>query len=62
MQVPYAGAGDEGVRSHTEVHDKLHDLEDGDVFLPPNLDSSSALEVVPVHDNVHGEIEGNDNP
>jgi hypothetical protein len=45
-----------------QVDDELGDLQDGDVFLPPNADATGGLEVVPVHDDVDGEVEGDDNP
>ena len=37
-------------------------MQDGDVFLPPDADATGGLEVVPVHDDVDGEVEGDDNP
>lgn len=40
----------------------MDDLEASDPFLPPNADSAGALEVVPVHHNVDGEVESNRNP
>ena len=46
----------------TQVDDELHDLEDGDVLLPPDADAAGALEVVPVHDYVHGEVEVDNYP
>ena len=45
-----------------QVDDELGDLEDGDVLLPPNANATGGLEVVPVHDNVDGQVEGDDNP
>lgn len=47
---------------HTKVEDELSDLANGDVLLPPDADSSRALEVVPVHDNVDSQVQGNDGP
>ena len=44
------GAGEVGVGcevDENEVDDELNDLEHGDVFLPPDSNSSSGLEVVP---------------
>jgi hypothetical protein len=40
----------------------LGDLANGDVLLPPDADASRALEVVPVHDNVDSQVEGDDGP
>jgi len=42
---------------HTEVNHELENLETSDPFLPPNADSTRALEVVPVHDNMDHEVE-----
>ena len=47
---------------HTEVKNELSDLSDGDVLLPPDADASRTLEVVPVHDNVDSQVEGDDGP
>lgn len=47
---------------HTEVDDELSDLQACDVLLPPDLDATSALEVVPVHDDMDRQVEGNDGP
>ena len=44
-----------GVRSEIDeeqIDDELHDLQHRDVFFPPDLDSSSRLEVIPIHHNV----------
>lgn len=46
----------------TEIENELSNLETSDPLLPPNLDSTSRLEVVPVHDNVHHQVEGDWNP
>jgi hypothetical protein len=50
------------MRRHTEVENELGDLANGDVLLPPNADASRALEVVPVHDDVDSQVEGDDGP
>lgn len=47
---------------HTEIKHKLHNLHDGDVLLPPDLDAPRALEVVPVHDDVDAEVQRNGDP
>lgn len=46
----------------TKVDDELDDLESRDPLLPPNADSAGALEVVPVHDNMHGQVERDRHP
>jgi hypothetical protein len=46
----------------TEVNDELSDLKTGDPLLPPDADTTGRLEVVPVHDNVNHQVEGNGNP
>ena len=51
-----------GEVDEAEVDDELGDLEDGDVLLPPDADATRGLEVVPVHDDVNGEVEGDDDP
>ena len=48
--------------SLTESNHELHDLQTSDPFLPPDSDSPRTLEVIPVHDNVHEQIEGDDRP
>jgi hypothetical protein len=51
--------GEVGIRGEVDeaqVDDELSDLEDGDVLLPPDADSTRGLEVVPVHDDVDGEV------
>lgn len=40
----------------------MNDLEDGDVLLPPDTDTASTLEVIPVHEDMHGEVESDGNP
>ena len=51
-----------GKVDEAKVDDELDDLEYGDVFLPPDADAARGLEVVPVHDDVNGEIEGYGHP
>lgn len=46
----------------TEVNDKLDDLQAGDPLLPPNPDAAGTLEVVPVHDHVHHQVQRDDDP
>lgn len=40
----------------------MTNLHDGDVLLPPDPDAARALKVVPVHDYVDSEVQGDDNP
>jgi hypothetical protein len=40
----------------------LDDLETSNPLLPPDSDATCALEVVPVHDNVHSQVEDNGDP
>lgn len=37
----------------TKINDELKDLQTGNPFFPPNADAAGALEVVPVHNNMH---------
>lgn len=46
----------------TKIDDELDDLETSNPLLPPDADTTSTLEVVPVHDNVHGQVKGDGNP
>jgi hypothetical protein len=46
----------------TKVDDKLNDLETSNPFLPPNANAPCALEVIPVHNDMYHEVEGNRNP
>ena len=46
----------------TEINDELDDLETSDPLLPPDADAARALEVVPVHDHVNRQVQGNDGP
>lgn len=45
-----------------QVYEELNDLEPGDPFLPPDTDTSCAKEVVPVHDDMHSQVQGDWNP
>ena len=51
-----------GGGEYTKIKDKLGDLHDGDVLLPPDADATRGLEVVPVHDDVHHQVENNGDP
>jgi len=46
----------------TKIEDELHDLANCDVLLPPNADAARALEVVPIHDDVNSQVQGDDWP
>jgi hypothetical protein len=59
------GRGEVGVRGEVdeaEINDELDDLEAGNPLLPPNTDTTGALEVVPVHNNVNEEVQDNRDP
>ena len=51
-----------GEVDEAQVDDELDDLQHGDVFFPPDADAAGGLEVVPVHDDVDGEVEADDDP
>ena len=40
----------------------MEDLKHGDVFLPPDPDTTSSLKVVPVHNDMYSQIECDWNP
>ena len=46
----------------TQINNELQNLQHGNVLLPPDADTTGALEVVPVHDNVHEQVDGDGNP
>lgn len=46
----------------SEIEHELRDLHNGDVLFPPDADAPCGLEVVPVHDDVDGEIEDDGDP
>lgn len=59
------GRGEVRVRGkvdEAEVNDELDNLEPGNPLLPPDANTAGALEVVPVHDDVHCQVESNGNP
>jgi len=51
-----------GEVNEAKADNELGDLEAGDPLLPPNLDATSALEIVPVHHDVHEEVESDRDP
>lgn len=50
------------VGGHTKVNDELCDLESGDPFFPPDADASRSLEVIPVHNDMYSQIQGDRYP
>lgn len=40
----------------TEINDELDNLEGGNPLLPPDTYTTRTLKVVPVHDNVNGQV------
>lgn len=40
----------------------MDDLQTGDPLLPPDTDTAGALEVVPVHDDVDEQVDGDHHP
>jgi hypothetical protein len=50
------------VEERTKIDDKLDDLQTGDPLLPPDPDTTGTLEVVPVHDDVDEEVDGDGHP
>lgn len=46
----------------TDVNDELENLQHSDVLLPPNAHTAGTLEVVPVHDNVNQQVDGDGHP
>ena len=47
---------------HTQIDHELHNLHDRDPLLPPDLDASRRLEVVPVHDDMDRQVERDRHP
>ena len=45
-----------------KVNNKLGDLKTSNPFFPPDANAPRALKVVPIHNNVNQEVEGNGNP
>lgn len=46
----------------TKIKNELQDLETRNPFLPPNADTTSTLEIVPVHQNMNEKVQANHNP
>ena len=52
--------GDTGVSGRiTQINNELDNLEAGNPLFPPDSDAASALEIVPVHDNMDKKIQCN---
>lgn len=49
-------------RQLTKVDNELNDLQTSDPLLPPAADTTGALEVVPVHEHVHHQVQRDDDP
>ena len=62
MQVGGAEVGIGSEINEAEVNDELGDLKPGDPLFPPDLDTTSGLKVVPVHDDVNREVKSDWNP
>jgi len=59
------GRGEVSVRSEVdeaEVNNKLDDLKTRDPLLPPNTDTTSGLEIVPIHDHMDHEVKRDRDP
>lgn len=57
--------GIEGISTEVDepdVDDELDDLESGNPLLPPDSDTAGGQEVVPVHEHVDGQVQGDDDP
>lgn len=61
-EVSESEVGVRGEVDEAKVDDKLDDLHDSDVLLPPDADATCGLEVVPVHDDVDGQVQGDGDP
>ena len=46
----------------TKVNEELKNLQPSDPFFPPDANPARALKVVPVHEDVDGEVEGDGDP
>jgi len=59
------GRGEVGVRGEVnkaKINDELDDLKTSDPLFPPDTDTTGGLEVVPVHDNMNEQVEGDRDP
>lgn len=59
------GGGEVGVGgevNEAKINNKLSNLESGDPFLPPDTDTASGKEVVPVHHNMDEQVDGDWDP
>lgn len=46
----------------TKINDELNDLKASDPLLPPAANATCTLEVVPVHDHMNSQVQGDHNP
>jgi hypothetical protein len=46
----------------TKINNELDDLEGGNPLLPPDANTARALEIVPVHNDVNAQVQGDWNP
>jgi hypothetical protein len=49
-----------GIR--TKINNELDNLEASNPLLPPDANTTSALEIVPVHNDMNSEVQVNHNP
>lgn len=61
-EVGTAEVGVGGEVDEAEIDDELNDLEDCDPFFPPYANAPGGLEVVPVHYDMDGQVEGDGYP
>ena len=50
------------MRILTKIDHELSNLQSRDPFFPPNTDTPCCLEIVPIHDHMYGQIQGNGDP
>ena len=46
----------------TKIKNELYNLHDGNVLLPPYADTPCTLEIIPIHDDVDSQVEGDRYP
>lgn len=60
ISVGIVGVG--GKVDKDQVDKELDNLESSDPFFPPHSDTSGTQKVVPVHDDVNGQVQSDRNP
>ena len=50
------------MEDRTQPNDELNDLKTSNPLLPPNADTASTLEIIPVHDDMYGQVQGDRDP